>query len=385
MFASVRALLLTLVTSLSLISLQLQAALVPAPPQLAATAYVAMDAATGDILVESGADGRFAPASLTKMMTSYIVEHEIAQGNVAETDLVPISVKAWKTPGSRMFVREGTQVLLGDLLRGVIIQSGNDASVALAEYIAGSEDAFADLMNQHAVRLGLKNTHFENATGLPADNHYSSPRDLALIARALIQDFPEQYSIYAEKYFTYNDIKQPNRNRLLWRDSTVDGVKTGHTEEAGYCLVASALRDDMRVISVVLGTTSDEARAAESQKLLSYAFRFFRTFPLYKAGATLNTPEIWKGSVDTVGLGLTEDLAVTIPRGKEDQLAAVLDLPTIIEAPLEQGQPVGSLKVSLAGELLREVPLVALQPVAEADFVKKIWHSIVLFFKGLFD
>ena len=369
----------------ALISLQLHAALVPAPPQLAATAYLAMDAVTGDILVESGADDRFAPASLTKMMTSYIVEHEMAEGNVAETDLVPISVKAWKTPGSRMFVREGTQVLLGDLLRGVIIQSGNDASVALAEYIAGSEEAFADLMNQHARRLGLKNTNFENATGLPAENHYSSPRDLALIARALIQDFPDQYAIYAEKYFTYNDIKQPNRNRLLWRDSTVDGVKTGHTEEAGYCLVASALREDMRVISVVLGTTSDEARAAESQKLLSYAFRFFRTFPLYKAGDALNTAEIWKGSSDTVGLGLAQDLAVTIPRGKEDQLAAVLDLPNVIEAPLAQGQQVGSLKVSLAGEMLREVPLVSLQPVAEADFVTKIWHSIVLFFKGLFE
>lgn len=382
MFASLRTLFFAF---FALISLQLHAALVPAPPQLAATAYLAMDAVTGDILVESGADGRFAPASLTKMMTSYIVEHEIAEGNVAETDLVPISVKAWKTPGSRMFVREGTQVLLGDLLRGVIIQSGNDASVALAEYIAGSEEAFADLMNQHARRLGLKNTNFENATGLPADNHYSSPRDLALIARALIQDFPDQYAIYAEKYFTYNDIKQPNRNRLLWRDSTVDGVKTGHTEEAGFCLVASALRDDMRVISVVLGTTSDEARAAESQKLLSYAFRFFRTFPLYKAGDALNTAEIWKGSTDQVGLGLAEDLAVTIPRGKEDQLAAVLDLPNIIEAPLAQGQQVGSLKVSLAGEMLREVPLVSLQPVAEADFVTKIWHSIVLFFKGLFD
>ena len=382
MFVSLRTLIFAL---FALVSLQLQAALVPAPPQLAATAYLAMDAITGDILVESGADGRFAPASLTKMMTSYIVEHEIAEGNVAETDLVPISVKAWKTPGSRMFVREGTQVLLGDLLRGVIIQSGNDASVALAEYIAGSEEAFADLMNQHARRLGLKNTNFENATGLPADNHYSSPRDLALIARALIQDFPDQYAIYAEKYFTYNDIKQPNRNRLLWRDSTVDGVKTGHTEEAGFCLVASALRDDMRVISVVLGTTSDEARAAESQKLLSYAFRFFRTFPLYKAGDALNTAEIWKGSTDQVGLGLAEDLAVTIPRGKEDQLAAVLDLPNIIEAPLAQGQQVGSLRVSLAGEMLREVPLVSLQPVAEADFVTKIWHSIVLFFKGLFD
>jgi len=374
-----------LVALVALVSLQLQAALVPAPPQLAATAYVAMDAATGDILVESGADGRFAPASLTKMMTSYIVEHEIAQGNVAETDLVPISVKAWKTPGSRMFVREGTQVLLGDLLRGVIIQSGNDASVALAEYIAGSEDAFADLMNQHAVRLGLKNTHFENATGLPADNHYSSPRDLALIARALIRDFPEQYSIYAEKYFTYNDIKQPNRNRLLWRDATVDGVKTGHTEEAGYCLVASALRDDMRVISVVLGTTSDEARAAESQKLLSYAFRFYRTFPLYQANAVLNTSDIWKGSLDSVGLGLSEDLAVTIPRGQEDQLAATLDLPGVIEAPLAAGQQVGSLQISLGGKLLREVPLVSLQDVAEAGFVKQIWHSVVLFFKGLFE
>lgn len=382
MFASLRTLIFAF---FALVSLQLQAALVPAPPQLAATAYIAMDATTGDILVESGADGRFAPASLTKMMTSYIVEHEIAEGNVSETDLVPISVKAWKTPGSRMFVREGTQVLLGDLLRGVIIQSGNDASVALAEYIAGSEEAFADLMNQHAQRLGLTNTNFVNATGLPADNHYSSPRDLALIAQALIRDFPEQYAIYAEKYFTYNDIKQPNRNRLLWRDDTVDGVKTGHTEEAGYCLVASALRDDMRVISVVLGTTSDEARAAESQKLLAYAFRFFRTFPLYKASAVLNSPQVWKGEKDSVGLGLTEDLAVTVPRGKEDQLSAVLDLPGIIEAPLAAGERVGTLKVSLEGELLREVPLVSLEPIAEADFIKKIWHSVVLFFKGLFD
>jgi len=370
---------------LALASLQLHAALVPAPPQLAATAYLAMDAATGDVLVESGGDGRFAPASLTKMMTSYVVEHEIAEGNVAETDLVPISVKAWKTPGSRMFVREGTQVLLGDLLRGVIIQSGNDASVALAEYIAGSEEAFANLMNQHARRLGLKNTNFENATGLPADNHYSSPYDLALIAQALIRDFPEQYAIHAEKYFTYNDIRQPNRNRLLWRDATVDGVKTGHTEEAGYCLVASAKREDMRVITVVLGTDSDEARAAESQKLLSYAFRFYRTFPLYQANAVLNTPEIWKGAVDSVDLGISEDLAITIPRGQENQLAATLDLPSIIEAPLEIGQVVGNLQISLAGELVREVPLVSLQTVAQAGFFKQMWHSVILFVKGLFD
>lgn len=373
----------SLILLFSLFSIQLNAA-VPLPPVLEATAYLTMDAETGDVLVESGADGRFAPASLTKMMTSYVVEYEMAQGNVAESDLVPISVKAWKTPGSRMFIREGTQVSLGDLLRGVIIQSGNDASVALAEYIGGSEEGFVELMNQHAKRLGLTNTHFKNATGLPAENHYSSPRDLALIARALIVDFPEQYSIYKEKYFTFNDIKQPNRNRLLWRDETVDGVKTGHTEEAGFCLVASALRDDMRVISVVLGTSSDEARAAESQKLLAHAFRYYRTFPLYKAGDALNTPVVWKGAADQVGLGVAQDLAITIPRGQENQLAATLDLPSIIEAPLAQGQAVGNLQISLDGNLLREVPLVSLQAVEEAGLFKMVWHSVVLFFKGLF-
>ena len=366
------------------VTLHTQAAVLPPPPQLAATAYVLMDASTGDIIAESGADGQFAPASLTKMMTSYIVEHEISEGNISFNDLVPISVKAWKTEGSRMFVREGTQVRLEDLLRGVIIQSGNDASVALAEYVAGSEEAFADLMNQHAERLGLTNTNFKNATGLPADGHYSSPRDLALIGRALIQDFPEQYAIYKEKYFTYNDIKQPNRNRLLWRDPTVDGIKTGHTEEAGYCLVSSAVRDDMRLISVVLGTNSDQARAQESQKLLAYGFRFFRNYPLYKAGQELNQPKVWKGINDSVSLGLAADLSLTIPRGSENQLAATLDLPEVIEAPLAAGEVVGHLLVTLEGEEVAREPLLALQAVPEAGFVKAIWHSIVLFFQGLF-
>lgn len=368
----------------AVVTVQIQAAVLPPPPQLAATAYVLMDASTGDIIAESGADGQFAPASLTKMMTSYIVEHEVSEGNISFNDLVPISVKAWKTEGSRMFVREGTQVRLEDLLRGVIIQSGNDASVALAEYVAGSEEAFADLMNQHAERLGLKNTQFKNATGLPADGHYSSPRDLALIGRALIQDFPEQYAIYKEKYFTYNDIKQPNRNRLLWRDPTVDGIKTGHTEEAGYCLVSSAVRDDMRLISVVLGTTSDQARAQESQKLLAYGFRFFRNYPLYKAGQELNKPKVWKGMTDSVALGLGGDLSLTIPRGSEDTLAATLDLPVVIEAPLAAGEVVGHLLVTLEGEEVAREPLLALQAVEEAGFVKAIWHSIVLFFQGLF-
>lgn len=368
----------------AVVTVQIQAAVLPPPPQLAATAYVLMDASTGDIIAESGADGQFAPASLTKMMTSYIVEHEVSEGNISFNDLVPISVKAWKTEGSRMFVREGTQVRLEDLLRGVIIQSGNDASVALAEYVAGSEEAFADLMNQHAERLGLKNTQFKNATGLPADGHYSSPRDLALIGRALIQDFPEQYAIYKEKYFTYNDIKQPNRNRLLWRDPTVDGIKTGHTEEAGYCLVSSAVRDDMRLISVVLGTTSDQARAQESQKLLAYGFRFFRNYPLYKAGQELNKPKVWKGMTDSVALGLGGDLSLTIPRGSEDMLSATLDLPEVIEAPLAAGEVVGHLLVTLEGEEVAREPLLALQAVEEAGFVKAIWHSIVLFFQGLF-
>ncbi len=373
-----------LISLLAILAFSVKAAVIPAPPQLAASAYVLMDAASGEVVAESGADGQFAPASLTKMMTSYIVEHEVAAGNIGMDDMVPISVKAWKTEGSRMFVREGTQVRLEDLLRGVIIQSGNDASVALAEYVAGSEEAFAELMNQHAERLGLKNTHFMNATGLPAEGHYSSPRDLALIGRALIQDFPEQYKIYSEKYFTYNDIKQPNRNRLLWRDPTVDGIKTGHTNEAGFCLVSSAQREGMRLIAVVLGTTSDNARAQESQTLLAYGFRFFRNFPMYAAGQELNRPQVWKGEVDTVGIGLTSDLSMTIPRGSEDKLAANLDLPPVLEGPIEAGQVLGYLSVSLDGKELRREPLVALSAVPVAGLLKSIWHSIVLFFNSMF-
>lgn len=369
----------------ALLAFSVQAAnMIPAPPQIAATAYLVMDADTGEILLEKNADERFAPASLTKMMTSYIVEYEISRGNVSEDDLVPVSEKAWRTPGSRMFIREGTQVKLGDLLRGVIIQSGNDASVALAEYIAGGERAFADLMNQHATMLGLKNTQFRNATGLPDPEHYSSPHDLALIGRALIQQFPEHYSIYSEKYFTYNDIRQPNRNRLLWRDDSVDGIKTGHTEEAGYCLVASAKRDDMRLISVVLGTNSEEARAQETQKLLAYAFRFFRTHKLYEANQVLNQTRVWGGAVDQVRLGLDEALSVTIPRGQRDQLEASLDLDRVIKAPIARGQVLGRVVVTLDGEEVKSVPLVALDAVAEGGFFKRIWDEILLFFTGLF-
>lgn len=371
--------------ALLLLSLQLKAAdMIPAPPQIGATAYLVMDADTGEVLLAKNENERFAPASLTKMMTSYIVEYEIARGNIAEDDMVPVSEKAWRTPGSRMFIREGTQVRLGDLLRGVIIQSGNDASVALAEYIAGGERAFADLMNQHASMLGLENTQFRNATGLPDPEHYSSPHDLAMIGRALIQQFPEHYSIYSEKYFTYNEIRQPNRNRLLWRDDSVDGIKTGHTEEAGYCLVASAKRDDMRLITVVLGTSSEEARAQETQKLLSYAFRFYRTHKLYNAGQVLNQARVWGGATNQVRLGLDEALSVTIPRGQRDQLGANLDLNPVIKAPVARGQELGRVVVELNGEEVKSVPLVALEAVPEGGLFKRIWDEIVLFFTSLF-
>ena len=309
--------------SICIASLPVQAAkITPAPPQVAARAYIVMDADTGKVIMASREGERFPPASLTKMMTSYILEGELTKGNVSKNDLVPISVKAWRTPGSRMFIKEGTQVLLSDLLKGIIIQSGNDASVAVAEYIAGSESAFADMMNQHAALLGMQNSHFMNATGLPAEDHYSSAYDLALLAQAIIQKYPEQYGIYSEKYFTYNKIRQPNRNKLLWRDDSVDGLKTGHTDAAGFCLVASAKRDGMRLITVVMGTSSEEARAQESQKLLAYAFRYFRTHKLYDAGQVLETAKVWAGQQKQLKVGLQSAMAITIPRGEGEQLQA---------------------------------------------------------------
>ena len=359
------------------------AELIPAAPQVAATSYLVMDAETGEVLLSDREDEQFAPASLTKMMTAYIVEYELAKGNISKDDLVLISEEAWRTEGSRMFVREGTQVKLIDLLQGIIIQSGNDASVAVAEHIAGSESAFADLMNQHARLLGMNNSYFRNATGLPADQHLSTARDLGILARAIIRQFPDNYPIYSEKYFTYNEIRQPNRNRLLWRDDSVDGLKTGHTEEAGYCLVVSAKRDDMRLVTVVLGASSEEARAQETQKLLAYAFRYYRTHKLYDGGTPLNTATVWGGQGGEVRLGLAESLAVTVPRGQTDQLEAALDVDRVIEAPVVQGQEYGRVRVTLNGETVREVPLVALEGVDAGGLLKRIWHGILLFFLNL--
>ncbi len=366
------------------LSLQASASMVPRAPQIDARGYLLMDAASGHIIVEHNAEQRLPPASLTKMMTAYIAEAELQKGNLSEDDMAPISVKAWKMGGSRMFVKEGTRVSVGDLLKGIIIQSGNDASVAMAEYIAGSEDAFADLMNQHARRLGMNQSHFMNATGWPAENHFTTARDMAILARAIVRDFPEHYDIYAEKEFTYNGITQQNRNLLLWRDESVDGLKTGHTEEAGYCLVSSAKKDGMRLIAVVMGTDSEGARARESQKLLTYGFRFFETYKAYSAGDILDTAELWMGDKDQVRLGLAEDLVLTIPRESHENLKAEVTVNPQLQAPINEGEKYGTVTVRMNNELLVEKPLVALESVEEAGLFTRLWHHILLFFKGLF-
>nr|WP_299242726.1 D-alanyl-D-alanine carboxypeptidase family protein [uncultured Halomonas sp.] len=377
------------ICALSIAPVQAQQALpesmVPSPPSLAASSWLLMDANSGEVLVEHEADQSLPPASLTKMMTAYIVEREIDEDRISPDDQVSISEKAWRTGGSRMFIKEGTQVSVDDLLKGVVIQSGNDASVALAEHIAGSESAFADLMNQQAQRLGMSNSHFINATGLPHENHYASAKDLAILAKHIIKDYPDHYDTYSEKYFTYNGIRQPNRNRLLWRDPAVDGLKTGHTEAAGYCLVASAKKDETRLIAVVMGTNSDEARAQEAQKLLSYGFRFFETAKLYDSGAVLNEPRVWGGEKDTLRLGVSEDVYLTAPQGKRESMTAKLDIQETIKAPIEVGQHLGTLKVLLGEKVVKEQPLIALESIPEGGFFKKLWDNIVIFVTGLFD
>ncbi|HCO61768.1 MAG TPA: serine-type D-Ala-D-Ala carboxypeptidase [Porticoccaceae bacterium] len=359
--------------------------LIPAPPQIAAKSWILIDAQTGKILVEQNADEPLPPASLTKMMTSYVVAGEVKSGKISKADKAPISVTAWRMGGSKMFVREGTEVSVGDLLRGVIIQSGNDATVALAEHVAGSESAFADVMNQQATLLGMTNSYFVNATGWPAEGHLTTARDLSLLARALIRDYPEHYRLYAEKYFEYNGIKQPNRNRLLWRDNSVDGIKTGHTEEAGYCLVTSAERNGMRLISVVMGTESEEARARESQKLLSYGFRYYETNKLYSAGDVIQSGNrVWFGERDNFDLVVGRDVFLTYPRGARDQLKAEVHIDEIIRAPLMATDDVGQLTIAYRDEQLLDMPLRVAQPVAEAGFFARIWDHLLLLIKGLF-
>lgn len=364
--------------------------LIPPPPELAASSWILMDAQTGKVLVEHNADERLPPASLTKMMTDYVLAAELEAGRVALDSRVPISERAWRMGGSKMFVRVGDEVLLEDMIRGIVIQSGNDASVAIAEFLAGSEEAFAAMMNQQADLLGLTGTQFRNATGMPDEEHYSTARDMAELARRLIRDYPEHYAYYSEKEFTFgNDfqtgapITQRNRNELLWLDRTVDGVKTGHTEAAGYCLVASAERDGMRLISAVLGTDSAQARVRESQTLLRYGFRFFETQQVYAGGEELERRRVWKATVDEVAVGLADDLVLTLPRGRYAELEASVTLTPWLTAPIARGDALGTVTVKLDDEVLHEGPLVALEEVEEAGFFMRLWHSLQMFFSKM--
>ena len=355
----------------------------PSAPNSIAKSYVLMDFNSGKIIAGKNADSRVEPASLTKIMTGYIVINELSMGNIALEDKVTISKKAWKMPGSKMFIEVGKKVSVKDLIKGMVIQSGNDASVALAEHIAGSEDVFAELMNSYAKKLGMTETHYMNATGLPHEKHYTSASDLAKLTQSLIINFPEEYKWYSQKKFTFNGITQYNRNKLLWQDKSVDGLKTGHTNSAGYCLVSSAVRNEMRIISIVLGTNSAKQRVAESQKLLNYGFRFFETHKIYDAAQRLDDARVWEGQKDIVGLGLTKDLYVTIPRGQYKKLEIETSIKSGITAKITKGQTLGKLHISLNGNTIVERPLTALDDIEEGSFFKKIMDQIKQLFQSI--
>jgi D-alanyl-D-alanine carboxypeptidase (penicillin-binding protein 5/6) len=360
---------------------------VPPPPGIEAKSWVLMDYSNGQVLANSNMDARVAPASITKVMTSYVVSAELAHGKIHMDDQVQISERAWRsggagTDGSTSFLQLNSKVALKDLLYGMIIQSGNDAAMALAEHTAGSEETFAQLMNQYAAQLGMTGTNYVDASGLPNANHYTTAHDVALLSRAVIHDFPEEYKIYSIKEFEWNGIKQHNRNTLLWRDDTVDGIKTGHTAEAGFCLATSAKRGDERLIAVVMGAPSEKQRADDNQELLNYGFRFFETKKLYEAGKPLASPELWKGEVANLPLGVADDVLVTFPRGRYADLKASLDLPARLVAPLKKGQPIGTLRVKLDDKVLFEHPLIALSDGAEGGFFKRFSDGVWMWFKG---
>lgn len=352
------------------------------PPPVIGKAYVVADVSSGQILASDKADERFEPASLTKIMTAYLVFQALKDRKLALDTVVPVSVKAWRAGGSRMFIDPKHPVTVDELIRGMIVQSGNDACIALAEVIGGSEDVFAQMMNREAQRLGMKNSHFINSNGLPDAQHYSSARDIYLLASALIRDFPAEYATYYSiKEYRYNNITQMNRNRLLWQDPTVDGMKTGFTEAAGYCLVASSRRGPRRLMSVLLGSTSESARAQESQKLLNWGYQFFDAVKLYDKGKPVKTIEVWKGTAATVDVGLDSDLFITVPKGQADKLKADLLARQPLVAPLAKGQKVGMLRVTLDGKEVGEYPVLALQPVAVAGVFGRAWDTLRLWIK----
>lgn len=346
-------------------------AIIPTPPNLDAKGYILMDAYSGKVLAEKNADERMAPASLTKLMTMYVISNAIKAGTIHLEDKVRISTKAWQTGGSRMFIKVNDEVPVNDLLKGIIVASGNDASVAMAEHLAGSEESFATIMNAQAKNIGMKNSHFVDSNGLPNPDHYSTPRDLALLTQAIIKNFPEDYKVYSEKWLTYNGIRQPNRNRLLWRYQFADGLKTGHTQDAGFCLVSSAVKDGTRLISVVMGEPSDLARTEDSIRLLTFGFRFFETHKLFSGNKTLLQARVWKGSEKETPVGISEDLFVTMPIGQAKNIQSKFDLINPIKAPIKKGDVQGTLNVVLNNQILASKPLIALANNSKGG----IWRS----------
>jgi D-alanyl-D-alanine carboxypeptidase (penicillin-binding protein 5/6) len=360
----------------------LAAAGAPQPPQVIGRAWFLQDLASGQVLVAEKPDERFEPASLTKLMTAYLVFAALRDKKLALDQRVGVSERAWRAPGSRMFIDPRMRVAVEDLIRGMVVQSGNDASIALAEAVAGTEEAFVQAMGREAERLGLKNTRFMNSTGLPDPQHYSTARDLALLAAALIRDFPEPYArYYSQREFRYGNITQPNRNRLLWLDATVDGVKTGYTEAAGYCLIASSRRGPRRLLSVLLGSTSEATRAQESQKLLNWGFQSFDAVRLYEKGQAVKEIEVWKGEHARLKAGFSDELVLTVPRGEAVKLKAELVAHSPLLAPVAAGQRVGVLRVSLEGRPLGDFPVVALEGVAAAGFFGRAWDTLRLWLK----
>ena len=361
---------------------------VPPPPEVAGTAWIVMDAASGNVLAGENIDQPLEPASITKVMTSYVIAAEMAGGKVSEDDQVMMTEHAWRTggagtDGSYSGFEVNKTAPLVQMEKGMVVQSGNDAAIALAQHVAGSVDAFAALMNMYAERIGMRNSHFVNPTGLPAEGHVSSARDLALLGRALIRDFPKAYSYNSIREFTVGPITQPNRNVLLWRDQSVDGIKTGHTSGAGYCLMASAERGDQRLITVVLGSTSEKQRADDSQALLNWGFRFYETHKLYDAGTQVADQKVWKGASDRLQLGVAEPLLVTIPRGRYERLKPMMDVPKTLVAPIEKGQEIGMVKVMLDDKVVAQRPLVALNAVEEGGFFKRLWDEFWMWWESV--
>ena len=358
--------------------------MVPKAPKLNLDSYILLEASTNTVIAEFNADNQISPASMTKVMTGYVIADQIASGAISLDDKVLISEKAWKTGGSKMFIEAGKRIEVRDLLSGIVIQSGNDATVAMAEYVAGSEEGFVDFMNAYASELGLSNTLFQNAVGWTDPDHFSSAKDLANITKALINNFPDHYATYKEKEFTFSGIRQLNRNKLLWRDDTVDGVKTGHTESAGYCLISSAKRNDMRLIAVVAGSPSENERLTASQRLLEYGFRFFATQKLISKATEVTSAKVWGGKMDKVSLGAKDDILLTLPRSDFKNLKANYNFNNNIQAPISAGDVIGNIEFVSNDQLVLSAPLIAIESVEAKGFFGRIWARIVFWIMSLF-